>query len=165
MQISAHFTGDMRRTYRATARLRRTANRVFRAIGAVFLLLAVITGTAGGQVGTAVVLAVCGVLIIAEPDVVLWLALRRSREDLVVDVEVEVTDSGISRQTATQRTQAPWEKVRRILETDDFWIFVISRFQNITLYKSTISAAERAELTAFLASRPWQAQEGQPAAR
>jgi hypothetical protein len=40
MQISAHYTGDLKRTYRMTARLRRRSLHIFRALGALLVLLA-----------------------------------------------------------------------------------------------------------------------------
>jgi hypothetical protein len=158
VQISVHYTGNLKRSFRATARLRRGQFRLIHAIGALFVLAAVVVGSAGGS-GTAVVLAASGVVVGVEPEMLLWLTLRRNREAIVVDVDVEVTDRGISSRTATGSVTAGWEVIKRVDETSYCWIFVVNRFQVVTLAKSALAPDQRAELTAFLAGRPWKAME------
>ncbi len=153
MQITAHFTRDLKRTFRVARFLRRRVYRVFRAIGVLFLLAAAVAGTSGNAVGTAVVLAVCGAIICVEPEVVLWLSLRRNREAIEVDVEVEVTEHGITSRTATETRQLEWQLVQRVVDTGDCWVFVANRLQMVTLYKPALAPDQRAELTAFLTSR------------
>lgn len=152
LQINAHYTSDIKRAYRATMRLRRGAVYRGYVLGVVCMFLAVlayVTGQPAGLVALFVVFAVVGFL----PPVLVWLALRRNRAAIEVEVDVEVTERGISRKTLTQSTDVTWELVQRVIDGGDFWIFVINRLQNVTLYKSLLTPAERAELTAFLASR------------
>jgi hypothetical protein len=156
VQISAQYTRDLKRTFRATTRLRRRLNRIVRAIGALFVLAAVLVGSTGGSTGTMVVLALCGVVIAVEPEVLLWLSLRRNREAIMVDVDVEVTDRGISSRTATGSVMAGWEMIKRVDETSDCWIFVVNRLQVATLYKSALTPDQRVEMSDFLAGRPWE---------
>jgi hypothetical protein len=100
--------------------------------------------------------------MIAMPWPLLWLAVWRVREAVVVDIEVEVTDQGISRRTATSQVQARWEMIRKVIEARDYWIFVIDRVHVVTLYKSVLTPDQHAEMAAFLTRRPWQATQAQP---
>jgi hypothetical protein len=161
MQIHVHYTGDPKRTFRMITYVQRRRTDASRAIGALVLLGAVLIGATGGSVYVVLFLAVFGVLTLVMPNAGLWWAVRRNRELMVRDVDVEVTDRGITRRTATVTTQARWEQVQRVLETDDFWIFVINRLQWVGLYKSHLTPDQRAELAAFLATRPWEATEDQ----
>jgi YcxB-like protein len=153
MQITARYTRDVKRTFRITRFLRRRIYRVFRAIGVIFVLAAVLVGVTGKSPGTTAVLAVCGVIICVEPEAVLWLSLRRNREAIEVDVVVEVTEQEITSRTATETRQLGWQMIRRVVDTADCWVFVANRLQMVTLYKSALPSDQRAELAAFLASR------------
>lgn len=116
MQISAHYTRDLKRTYRVTARLRRGSFNGFRALGALIVVLAGLGAwSAAFSVGTAVSYTILGILVCVLPDVSLWLKLLRNREIFVVDVDVEISDRGISSRTATQSTTIEWRMVRRVL--------------------------------------------------
>lgn len=155
VQISAHYTRDLKRTFRVTARLRRGSIYRFRAIGALIVLFVGLAAwSAVLSTGAIVANAVLGVVVCVLPDVGLWLNLRINREAIVVDVDVEVTDRGICSRTATQCTTIRWEMVKRFLEAGDCWIFVVNRLLVVTLYKSALTPLQRAQLTAFLAGRP-----------
>lgn len=153
MQINVHYTRDLKRTYRATVRLRRRAFYRRGVLGVACVLLAVLADAAGQSAALVAFFAGCAVVMFIVPPVVVWLALRRHRAAIEVDVDVEVTDRGISTKTTTQSTHVTWEMVQRVIDGGDFWIFVINRLQNVALYKSLLTADQRAELTAFLASR------------
>lgn len=162
MQISVHFTGELGRTLRATARLRRGRIRVGYGVGALLVLVAVIGGAGGAPAFDAVFVGACGALMIAMPWSLLWLAVWRVREAIVVDIDMEVTDQGISRRTATSQVQARWEMIRKVIETRGYWIFVIDPLHVVTLYKSVLTPGQHAELAAFLARQPWRAAHDQP---
>lgn len=151
MQITAHYTRDLKRTYRATARLRRRTFRLFRILGVVLVLLAALGAwSAAFSPGTAAGYAAFGIVIGVFPDISLWLSLLRNRDVFAVDVDVEITDRGISSRTVTQATTIEWGMIRRVLETGDCWIFVVNRLQVVTLYKAALTSLQRAQLTAFL---------------
>ncbi|HUD35512.1 MAG TPA: YcxB family protein [Streptosporangiaceae bacterium] len=155
VQISVHYTRDLKRTYRVTARLRRRTFNLFRVIGTLLVLLAGLGAwSAAFSVGTAVADTVMGILIFVLPDAALWLGLLRNRSVFVVDVDVEISDRGISSRTATQSTTLEWGMVKRVLETGDCWIFVVNRLQHMTLYKAALTPLQRGQLIAFLDARP-----------
>lgn len=164
MQINVHYTGDPKRTFRMIAYMRRRTADASRVGAALVLLGAALNGATGGSVFTTAPLAGVGVLMFVTPNAGLWWAVRRNREAIVRDVDVEVTDHGINRRTATGTTHARWDMVQRVLETGDFWIFVINRLTWVGLYKSHLTPDQRAELAAFLAARPWEATQDQPQA-
>jgi hypothetical protein len=154
VQISAHYTRDLKRTYRVTARLRRSSFNGFRALGALLVLLAGLGAwSAAFSAGTAVEYVVLGIVVRVLPDFALWLTLLRNREVYVADVDVEITDRGISSRTATQSTTIEWGMVKRVLETSGCWIFVVYRLQVVTLYKAALTPLQRGQLTAFLNAR------------
>jgi len=154
LQISAHYTRDLKRTYRVNARLRRGAFNGFRVLGGLLVLLAGLGAwSAAFSVGTAVFYTVVGILVCLLPDGALWLNLLRNREVFVVDVDVEITDRGISSRTPIQSTTIEWSMVRRVLETGDCWILIINRLQVVTLYKAALTSLQRDQLTAFLNTR------------
>jgi hypothetical protein len=154
LQISAHYAPDLKRTYRAIVRLRRRGIRGMRVFGVVCGLLAVLAGSVGRQsAGIVALIAMYGLVFITVPPFSLWLLLRRSRAAIEMEVDLEVTDLGITRKTATQTTHVTWEMVQRVIDCSDFWIFKINRLQNVVLWKSVLTAEQCAELAVFLASR------------
>ena len=153
MQITTHYTGNLKRTYRASARLHRRADLRSYRLGGLFVLLAVLAVAARLPEYIITVLAVFGVLLLAIPAMV-WLKLRSFRAAIEVDIDVEVTDHGISYKTATQTIQATWGMIQRVIDSDEFWIFVINQRQAVALPKPHLTPNQRAELTAFLASHP-----------
>lgn len=150
MNIEARYTTDVRRTLRATRRVRRRLRIGARVIGVVFLLLALL---ALRQPVVAVIFAVVGAVIFVEVDVILWLRVRRNREVFVRPVVTTLTDAGISQRTSTTAVEFPWDMVRRVIETKDFWIFVINRLQTVVLTRQHLTPEQQAELTAFLTAR------------
>ena len=154
MHISAHYTRDLKRTYRVATRLRRGTFRLFRALGVLLVVLAALGAwSAAFSAGTAVAYAVLGIIVCVMPDVSIWLTLLRNRAVFAVGVDVEVTDRGISSSTATQSTTLEWGKVRRVLDTSDCLIFAASRFQVVTLYKAALTPTQLSQLSAFLDAR------------
>jgi hypothetical protein len=162
MQINAHYTGDLKQRYRMIAYVQRRRTVTSRATAALVVLGVVIYGIGGGSASTIEFLAPFGVVMFIMPDAGLWWALRRNRDLIVRDLDLEMTDLGITRRTSSGTTQTSWEMIQRVDETDDFWIFVINRVSWIGLYKSRLTADQRAELAAFLATRPWAATQSQP---
>ena len=151
MQISAHYTRDLKRTYKVALRLRRGSFMLFRALGAVLVLLAGLGAWSGAfSPGTTAFYVVMGIVIGVLSDAVTWLNLLRNRAVYAVDVEVDITDRGISTRTATQSTSIEWGMVKRVLEAGDCWIFVINRLQTVTVYKDALTPLQRAQLTTFL---------------
>lgn len=155
MQISAHYTRDLKRTYRATTRLRRGSFLLYRSVGVLIVLFAALGAwSAAFRPATAVAYAALGIAVGILPDFSLWTTLLRNREVFAVDVDVNVTDRGISSRTVTHSTTIEWHMVKRVLETGDCWIFVINRFQVLTLPKAALTPLQRAQLTAFLNPPP-----------
>jgi hypothetical protein len=157
MNIHAHYTRDLKRTFRATLRLHRRMLRTVWAVGVLCLLAAVLVGTAGTGARAASatgIYAAGAVLFTVLPVAAIWLGLFLNRRAIVEEVDVTVTDRRITRRTAIETREFGWEMVRRVLEHRDFWIFVVNRLTTVTLYKSDLSATQRAELEAFLARRP-----------
>jgi YcxB-like protein len=151
VQFSVHYTKDLKRTYRVSTRLRRASFIRFRVGGALLVLLAGLgVWSAAFSPGTGLAYGACGVLVGVLPDAAVWLNLLRNREVFAVDVDVELTDGGISSRTATQATSIEWGMVRRVLETDDCWIFVVNRLQAVSLYKAALTPLQRSQLDAFL---------------
>jgi hypothetical protein len=154
MQISAHYTRDLKRTYRVTARLRRSTFRLFGALGALLVLLAVLGAwSAAFPPRTAVAYAVLGIVAAIMPGASTWLRLLRNKAVFAADVDVEITDRGISSSTAIQSTTIEWGMVRRVFDTGDCWIFVVNRLQSVTLYKAALTPVQRSQLTTFLDTR------------
>lgn len=154
MQITAHYTRDLKRTYRVTARLRRSTFTGFRVLGALIVLLAGLGAwSAAFPARTAVSYTLLGVAACALPDLTLWATLLRNRDVYLVDIDVEITDRGISTRTATHSTTIGWNMVRRVIETGDCWIFVINRLQAVTIYKAALTPLQHGQLTAFLNAR------------
>jgi hypothetical protein len=151
MQINVHYTGDPRRTSRVAALLMRRRFRVMCCVGALEVLLAVGGGAVGAPVPDAVFMGVIGVLMIAVPLPMRWLIMRLKRKAIMVDVDVEVTDQGISRRTAARQVQLQWERLREIIETSEFWIFVVDRRHFVALSKSVLTPDQQAEIADFLA--------------
>jgi hypothetical protein len=153
LQINTHYLRDLKRTYRATVRLRRRAIYRNRVLGALVLLAAVLAVAVGKSGYIIEMLVVVGIVLLTIDATQMWLALRRHRAAIEVDVDVEVTDRGISTKTATASTQVTWEMVQRVIDGGEFWIFVVNQLQTVVLYKSDLTPDQRTELTAFLASR------------
>jgi hypothetical protein len=155
VQISAHYTRDLKWTYRITARLRRGTFRLFRALGVLLVLLAVLGAwSAAFPARTAVAYAVLGIVIAVMPDASIWLSLLRNKAHFASHVDVEITDRGISSSsTASQSTTIEWGMVRHVLDTGDCWVFVASRLLAVTVYKAALTPVQRSQLTTFLDTR------------
>ena len=154
VQISAHYTRDLKRTYRITARLRRGTFRLFRVLGVLLVLLAVLGAwSAAFPARTAAPYVVLGIVIAVMPGASIWLRLLRDKAHFASDVDVEITDRGISSSTASQSTTIEWGMVRHVLDTGDCWVFVASRFLAVTVYKAALTPVQRSQLTTFLDTR------------
>jgi hypothetical protein len=156
MDIHAHYTTDLKRSYRIIMRMRRRSVRIYRVWGAAALLLAALIAAYGGSWVATAIWAGVGLLGLVEIQVMLWLRLRRNPEVYLTELYVKVTDSGITRRTPIGSAYFAWAKVQGVIETDEQWIFKLNRIQYTSLYKDALTDGQRAELTAFLATRPWE---------
>jgi hypothetical protein len=146
----------MKRMFRFNLRLRRPYFCICWAIGALFLLCALLAGTAGTlphRASAAGFYATLAVLASVAPVAGIWTALYLHRESFAGEVDVTVTDQLITRRTAIDTLEFGWEKVRRVLEGRDLWIFVVDFFSRVAVYKSDLNADQRADLEDFLALR------------
>jgi hypothetical protein len=161
MKIHVTYTRDLKRMFRFNLRLRRWYFCICWAVGAFFLLQAVLVGTAGAgphRASAAEFSATLAVLVSLLPVAGIWAALYLHRGSFAGEVDVTVTDQLITRRTTLDTMEFGWEKVRRVLEGRDLWIFVVNFFSRVAVYKSDLNAEQRAELEAFLARR----RSGQP---
>lgn len=155
MNIHVHYTRTLRRAFRPRLRMNRWLVGVYWAIGALFLLSAVVPGTSSktpDRASTAAFLVAYAVLFAIMPVAGLWLrSVVDRRVGTGTTIDVTVTERLISQRTGIDVREFGWEMVRRVLETRGFWIFVVNRRTTVTLYKSDLNADQRAELEAFLA--------------
>lgn len=153
MNMSVRFTTDLRRTFRATRRLRRKSLYAMRCIGVLTILAGLLAAVGRGSVALTVTCIILGLVLIAEMDVVIWLRLRRNRDVIVQPVTVTLTDEGISRATPTTSVEFTWDAIRQVIDERDLWIFVVNRLQTVTLAKEMLNSDQRTELAVFLATR------------
>jgi hypothetical protein len=55
-----------------------------------------------------------------------------------------------------------WDMMQRVISLKDVWLFYASRLKFVTLYKGALTAAQQAELAAFIEARPrlaWRARQ------
>jgi drug/metabolite transporter superfamily protein YnfA len=151
MNISVRYMRDFKRTYRCTLYLRRKVTMVFAAVGVLMLLVAFLPSRSS-QAAT-VVLAVIGVIFLIEVPFLTWLTVIRNWNALNEEVEVTVTSEEIVQRTATTSLRLSWDMMQRIISRKDMWLFYASRLKLVTLYKGALTAAEQAELAAFIEAR------------
>jgi hypothetical protein len=153
VNICVSYRQDPGRTFRVLLRLNRRKIRILQCAGAVLVLAGAILGVGARGAGwQAFSLVMLGVLLMTEVYLLFWIAVHRNREALTERVEVTVTGEKVAARTATKSVVLGWDMVRRIIEGDDFWIFAADRLTMVTLWKQALTADQRAELTAFLAS-------------
>jgi hypothetical protein len=100
-----------------------------------------------------VFLIVAGVLLILEGPVLVWLKVYRSRKVFRSEVEVTLTSEGTEWRTDTTTIHLTWDKLKRIHESNDLWVFVANRQTRIAVAKRALSRDQQAELAAFIAAR------------
>ncbi len=147
------FRPDLKSTLRAVRLLRRRLRYGIRAAGAALVVAVVVQAIGGGVSAGPIVLFVCGLVVFVEADVALWLSVRRHRDVIVEPVEITVSDTGISRRTATTSLDIPWDRLSQVITRDDLWIFMANRVQVITLYKSRLTPEQVNQVSAFLDAR------------
>jgi hypothetical protein len=131
--------------------LRRKHIWAFAILGTLFILLGV--AEIGHKSSGWVLLIVIGILMILEIPVLLWLVVYRNRETLLSEVEVTLTSEGIERRTDTATIHLTWDKLERIHELNDMWVFVANRLTRFGVAKRALSRDQQAELAAFIAAR------------
>ena len=151
MDISVRYMRDFKRTYWCTLYLRRKATMVLTSAG-ILVLLAAFLPSRSSQAAT-VVLAVIGIAFLVEVPVVIWLMVRRNWDALNEEVEVTVTSEEIVQRTATTSLRLSWDMMQRIISLKDMWLFCADRLKVVTLYKEALTAAQQAELAAFIEAR------------
>jgi hypothetical protein len=151
MNISVRYMRDFKRTYRCALYLRRKATMVLTSTG-ILVLLAAFLPSRSSQEAT-VVLAVIGIILLVEVPLVIWLMVIRNWDALNEEVEVTVTSEEIVQRTATTSLRLSWDMVQRIISLKDIWLFYASRLKVVTLYKGALTAAQQAELAAFIEAR------------
>ncbi len=151
MNISVRYMRDLKRTYWCTLYLRRKATMVLTSAG-VLVLLAAFLPSRSSQAAT-VVLAAIGIILLVEVPLVIWLMVVRNWDALNEEVEVTVTSEEIVQRTATTSLRLSWDMVQRIISLKDMWLFYTSRLKLVTLYKVALTAAQQAELAAFIEAR------------
>jgi hypothetical protein len=151
MNISVRYMRDFKRTYWCTLYLRRKPAMVLTSAG-VLVLLAAFLPSRSSQAAT-VVLAVIGIVLLVEVPVVIWLMVRRNWDALNEEVEVTVTGEEVVQRTATTSLRLSWDMMQRIISLKDMWLFCVGRLKVVTLYKGALTAAQQAELAAFIEAR------------
>ena len=151
MNISVRYMRDFKRTYWCTLYLRRKATMVLTSAG-VLVLLAAFLPSWSSQLAR-VMLAVLGIILLFEVPLVIWLMVARNWDALNEEVEVTVTSEEIVQRTATTSLRLSWDRTQRIVSLKDMWLFYTSRLKVVTLYKGALTAAQQAELAAFIEAR------------
>jgi len=151
MNIGVRYRRDFSRTYWCTLYLRRKAAVVLTSAG-VLVLLAAFLPSRSSQAAT-VLLAVIGIVLLVEVPVVIWLMVRRNWDALNEEVEVTVTSEEVVQRTATTSLRLSWDMMQRIISLKDMWLFYAGRLKVVTLYKGALTAAQQAELAAFIETR------------
>jgi hypothetical protein len=117
--------------------------------------LVILDGVAiiGRSLGWGVFLIAGGVALILEGTVLLWLKVYRSRKVFLSEVAVTLTSEDIESRTDTTTIHLTWDKLQRIHESNDLWVFVANRQTRIAVAKRALSRDQQAELAAFIAAR------------
>jgi hypothetical protein len=151
MNIGVRYKRDFKRTYWCTLYLRRKAALVLASTGVLVLLVAFLPPRSS-QAAT-VILAVIGIVLLVEVPVVIWLMVSRNWDALNEEVEVTVTSEEVVQRTATTSLRLSWDMMQRIISLKDMWLFYAGRLKVVTLYKGALTAAQQAELAAFIEAR------------
>ena len=151
MNISVRYMLDLRRSVRLNLYLRRKAMRVFMALGALLIILGVVS--IGASTAFAAWFIAIGVLLVIEVPLLTWVQVYANRKNLLEEVEVTLTSEGINQRTATTTLSVTWDMVERIHERHDLWIFVVNRLKRISLFKQALTPEQQAELAVFIAAR------------
>jgi hypothetical protein len=106
----------------------------------------------GGVAGENVYLIVIGAVLIAEGPVLPWIWAYLNRQTLGRELEVTFTSEGIEGRTDSATLHLTWDKLERIYDLPDMWIFAASRAVRIVVPKRALSPDQQAELAAFIAA-------------
>lgn len=145
MHISVRYTPELRQSVRLNLYLHRKLIGAFALCGA----LAIIYGVAY----LAGIVIALGVLLLLEIPVLLSLRIYRNREVFLGEVELTITSEGIERRSGGVAVNVTWDKLKRIHELNDMWIFVANRLTRFGVAKRVLSQDQQAELAAFIAAR------------
>jgi hypothetical protein len=152
VHINVRYTPDLRQSVRLNLYLRRKSIWTGVIFGALMIILGVaVIGHVPPEL--AVILIAIGVVMIPEIPVLVWLQVHRSRGILLSEVEVTLTSEGIERRTDTATIHLTWDKLERIRELNDMWVFVANRLTRFGVAKRVLSRDQQVELAAFIAER------------
>jgi hypothetical protein len=152
VHISVRYTPDFRQSVRLVLYLYRKRIWAFAIFGALWIVSgAAEVGSKSPEGG--IILIAIGVVLIAEIPVLLWLAAYRNRKVLLSEAEVTLTSEGIERRTDTVTIYLTWDKLERIHELNDMWVFVANRLARFGVAKRALSRDQQAELAAFITAR------------
>jgi hypothetical protein len=152
VHISVRYTPDLVLSFRLHLYLLRKLVWVLVIIGTLLVIYGV--AILASAPGAGVYLIAIGVVAILEGPVLVWLRVYRSREVFRSEVEVTITSEGTEWRTDTTTIHLTWDKLQRIHESNDLWVFIANRQTRIAVAKRALSRDQRAELAAFIAARP-----------
>jgi hypothetical protein len=152
VHISVRYTPDFRRSVRLIFYLYRKRIWAFAIFGALWIAFGLAEIGSKSPEGGIILIAI-GVVLIAEIPVLLWLVVYRNRKVLLSEAEVTLTSEGIERRTDTVAIYLTWDKLERIHELNDMWVFVANRLTRFGVPKRALSRDQQAELAAFIAAR------------
>lgn len=152
MHISVRYTPDFRQSVRLVLYLYRKRIWAFAIFGALWIVFGVAEIGSKSLEGGIILIAI-GVVLIVEIPVLLWLVVYRNRKVLLSEAEVTLTSEGIERRTDTVTIYLTWDKLERIHELNDMWVFVANRLTRFGVAKRALSRDQQAELAAFITAR------------
>ncbi|MEV4532226.1 YcxB family protein [Asanoa sp. NPDC049518] len=144
-------------TRRPVAALRHVSRWVFRSFWAVGLLvlavgLAGIVAVRGGDPALDAAVIVIGLLLLAAPSIMIASVRRQHRESAGMTIEYELDDDGLLRRWDGGESHVSWSDLVRAEIFKDTLLLFETRNQYIPIPIGDVSAADRADLTDFLAS-------------
>ena len=120
MHISVRYTPELRQTVRLNLYLHRTPICAFAIFGTILIVL--------GVAGELNVIAIAiGALLILEVPILLFLQIYRNRSIFLSETAMTFTGEGIERRTDTITMRLTWDKLKRIHELNDAWVWDMYR--------------------------------------
>lgn len=153
MHISVRYTPGLRPSFRLYLYLLRKVVWALAILGTLLILLGVAEIGSKAPGWMVVYVIAIGVLLILEGPVLVWLKVYRNRKALLSEVAVTLTSEGIESRTDTTTIHLTWDKLKRIHESNDLWVFVADRLTRTAVAKRALSRDQQAELAAFIAAR------------
>jgi hypothetical protein len=152
VHISVRYTPDFRQSVRLILYLYRKRIWALAIFGALWIVFGVAEiGSKSPEWG--IILIAIGVVLIVEIPVLLWLRVYRNRNVLLSEAEVTLTSEGFERRTDIITISLTWDKLERIHELNDMWVFVANRLAGFGVAKRVLSRDQQAELAAFIEAR------------